>query len=141
MKYENNAHNRERWGTAQANAKAEVVTSIVGNGSNTNDLGGTMTWTDPATGGFHSVPWNVSAQEWYKPVYEPIAPEALPPFQPYDGAQAKAELEVLRHSLSFCLICGLDQVFILCSLCRETVKGARQKMLDEMVESVRSIGG
>ena len=136
MKYESRRFHQDRWGSVQAESKSESSKSVqyVSNTAWVDpNIGGTMQWVDPSTGAVHTAQYN--------------APSHWVPFDgqigtvtPDSGQQAKAELEVLRHSLSFCLICGLDQVFVLCSLCRETVREARQKMLDGMVESIRSIG-
>lgn len=132
MKYESKRF-EERWGTSQNQARVDMVSGLVGNYGGSTDCGGTLEWRDYQTGDSTTIPYNAPAQQWYG---DPI-PTPFPSFD--QGQQAKAELEVLRRSLSFCLICGLDEVFVLCSLCRETVKEARQKMLDGMVESIRSI--
>lgn len=135
MKYESKRFD-ERWGTQQAEAKREVTAACVSNGTNIGEasginLGGTY-WVDPHSGDLLCTPTPWDQHQWVP------QPSVTHDFQL--TPDPLVELEVLRTSLSTCLICGLGDVFILCSLCRETVKEARQAMLDRMVESINSMG-
>lgn len=50
--------------------------------------------------------------------------------------------QLLRDALSGCVVCGLedDEIFVLCSLCREAVVSARKRMLKDMMEDIDTVG-
>jgi hypothetical protein len=134
MKYESKRFD-ERWGTQQAEARREVTSTILSNDTSDQNLGGYgKYWVDPHSGEMHvasGTPWD---QYQWVPQHNPSVTTDI-----QIAPDLRSELELLRASLSTCLICGLTDVFVLCSLCRETVKEARQAMLDRMVESINSM--
>lgn len=127
MKYESKRFD-ERWGSQQARAKQQNVNTVLTNGTSETDLNFGSTWTNPQVDNF-----------WDSATWVPVQGDVAG--HPGISVQIAADptAKNLREALSVCVVCGLDDVFVLCSLCREAVREARKDMLNGMVESIRSM--
>lgn len=125
MKYETrNIIDADRWGHMQAEAKRQYFEEITG--IDTHSRGDVVAIQDP----------NHLTFGWVNTTHTDFA-QADVSAQVHPSQKVLAEFEVLRDSLNHCLVCGERDVFLFCSLCRQAVKEARAKYIDEALESMR----
>ncbi len=55
------------------------------------------------------------------------------------GGNADEKLDALMDKLSVCQVCGVDDCFVLCSVCVEAVKLARNRWLDEFRKEIAAM--
>lgn len=59
--------------------------------------------------------------------------------RPVGRRLAEDRLEALEKNLSVCVVCGAEQVFVLCDFCKEAVRQARSSMFTEVLEKLRPV--
>ncbi len=55
------------------------------------------------------------------------------------GGNADEKFDELMDKLSVCQVCGVDDCFVLCSVCVEAVKLARNRWLDEFRKEIAAM--